>query len=377
VKKTYFEVEKSLKKLYPQEIQGYAKRRFNQLIAFVTSLLRESKPSMAGLGSSIPSEIHAASREKQAKRFLEHKDTTYEIHYLPMLRVLFRQILSKVSDETGLRLVIDGTQVNKGHVGLMISLVVGKRAIPISWVIQSGQKGHFSTDLHLQIIKQVGFTIEKLLTEFQRPNVTITLLGDGEFDSLDLQVYCPDQFGWKYIFRTASNSVLHDSAGKFHAFDLVPLDEENFVFLENIEFTMQRYKGVHFLYWHEKEFYVDPIYLVSNWNDATIIKTYYKQRFAIETMFKDFKTRGFNMHQSRLQSVQALTNLLMIVSIAFGLLMNFGQRNEDSPLKPKVQRVRKPTDKQPFSIFSFAKNLLKYCRDRELTFCLVFEILTL
>jgi Transposase DDE domain len=375
VKKTYFEVEKSLKKLYPQEIQGYAKQRLNQLIVFVTSLLRESKSSMSGLGSSIPADIQAASREKQAKRFLEHKDTTYEIHYLPLLRVLFRQLLANVSDETGFRLVIDGTQVNKGYVGLMISLVVGKRAIPISWVIQVGQKGHFSTDSHLQIIKQVGFTIEQLLRECERPNLTITLLGDGEFDSLDLQVYCPDQFGWKYIFRTASNSVLHDSAGKFHAFDVVPLDEENFVFLENIEFTNHRYKGVHFLYWHDKECYADPIYLVSNWKDAMVIKEYYKQRFSIETMFKDFKTRGFNMHQSRLQSVKALTNLLMLISIAFCLLMNFGQRNEQSPLKPKVQRVRKPTEKQPFSLFSFAKNLLKYCRDRELTFCLVFEIL--
>jgi hypothetical protein len=377
VKKTYFEVEKSLKKLYPQEIQGYAKQRLNQLIVFVTSLLRESKISMSGLGSSIPADIQAASREKQAKRFLEHKDTTYEVHYLPMLRVLFRQILSKISDETGIRLVIDGTQVNHGHVGLMISVVVGNRAIPISWVIQAGQKGHFSTALHLQIIKQVGFTLEKVLRECERPNVSITLLGDGEFDSLDLQVYCPDQFEWKYIFRTASNTVLHDSAGKFHACDVVLMDEENFVFLEKIEFSNERYKGVHFLYWHEKEFYADPIYLVSNWNDAARIQAYYKQRFAIETMFKDFKSRGFNMHQSRLRSVKALTNLLMLISIAFNLLMNFGHRNDDSPLKPKVQRVRKPTEKQPFSIFSFAKNLLKYCRDRELTFCLVFEILTI
>jgi hypothetical protein len=294
-----------------------------------------------------------------------------------MLRVFFRQILSKVSDEAGLRLIIDGTQVNKGHVGLMISLVVGKRAIPICWVLQAGQKGHFSTDLHLQIIKQAGLTLEKMLADCGRPNVCVTLLGDGEFDSLDLQVYCPDQFGWKYVFRTASNVVLHDSAGKFQARDIELLDEENFVFLENIEFTNQRYKGVHFLYWHEKEFYTDPIYLVSNWKDASLIKTYYKERFAIETMFKDFKSRGFNLHQSRLQSVNALTNLLMIVSIAFNLLMNFGQRNDDSPLKPNVQRVRKKNEKQPFSIFSFAKNLLKYCRNHELAFCLVFEILTL
>jgi hypothetical protein len=159
--------------------------------------------------------------------------------------------------------------------------------------------------------------------------------------------------------------------------DVELLDEETFVFLEKIAFSTERYKGVHFLYWHEKESYADPIYLVSNWNDATLIQAYYKQRFAIETMFKDFKSRGFNLHQSRLRSVKALTNLLMLISIAFNLLMNLGHRNEDSPLKPKVQRVRKPTEKQPFSIFSFAKNLLKYCRERELTVCLVFEILTL
>jgi hypothetical protein len=179
-----------------------------------------------------------------------------------------------VSDEIGFRLVIDGTQINKGPVGLMIRLVVGKRAVPIRWVIQVGQKGHFSTEMHLQILKQVGFTIEQLLRECERPNGTIPILGDGEFDRLDLQVYCPDPFGWKYLFRTASNSVIHDSAGKFHASDLELLNEENFVFLEKIEFTNQRYKGVPFLDWHEKEFDADPIYLGRNWTDATLIKAY-------------------------------------------------------------------------------------------------------
>jgi hypothetical protein len=334
-------------------------------VAYVSSLIDENRSSTAKLGSNIPSEIQAASREKQVKRFLEDKNTTYKVHYLPLLKFFLKNQFSRLSPGAGIRICIDGTQVNTGHVGLMASLVVGTRSIPLVWLLKAGQKGHWETSMHLELIRLLGETLECV----GFANLEVTLLGDGEFDSVGLQRLCDFDYGWKYVFRTSSNSLLFDSKDKLHAREVEKSSEEDFVFLPDIEFTAQKYGKIHFLYWHQKEF-EKPLYLVSNWRDPAKMKLYYKQRFSIETMFKDLKTRGFNIHLSRLKKVESLTNLLMLVCIAFCWMMNLGETNEkmEESLKKKVQRTRKD-GKKTFSVFSFAKNLVEYFKKWELNLC--------
>jgi hypothetical protein len=367
-KSLYKEVESSLKKVYPPNLQGYAQRRFNHLVAYVSSLIDQNRSSMRDLGSTIPSDIQAASREKQAKRFLEDKNTTYQAHYLPFLSVFLKNQLA--GKTTGIRIVIDGTVVNKGFVGLMASLVVGTRSIPLVWLLKAGQKGHFETSMHVALIHLLAVTFQRAAIS----PVEVTILGDGEFDSIVLQALCDAGYGWKYVFRTSSDTLLYDSKDQLHARDVQLDSEEDFVFLPNIEFTGKKYGKVHFLYWHERAKYEKPIYLVSNWNDPQKIMDYYKERFSIETMFKDFKSNGFHMHLSRLKKEHSLTNLLMLVCIAFCLMMNLGTQNQtmDESLQKKIQRTR--TDgKRPFSLFSFAKNLVNYWKKWTLNLCFDLE----
>jgi Transposase DDE domain len=363
--KIYKEVESSFKKVYPP-MQGYAQRRLNHLVAYVSSLIDTNRSSTSQLGSNIPSDIQAASREKQVKRFLEDKNTQYKVHYLPLLSVFLKKQFSQVPKDGGIRICIDGTMVNAGHVGLMASLVVGTRSIPLIWLLKAGKKGHLETAMHLELIRLLAETFDLV----ECPKLQVTLLGDGEFDSILLQALCDAGYQWKYVFRTSSDTLLFDSKDKLHARDVELSPEEDFVFLPDIEFTGKKYGKVHFLYWHESAKFEKPIYLVSNWKDAEKIRTYYKQRFSIETVFKDFKTRGFNMHLSRLRKVESLTNLLMLVCIAFCLMMNLGEQNQtmEESLKKKVQRTRKD-GKNPFSVFSFAKNIVDYFKKREGKLC--------
>jgi Transposase DDE domain len=366
----YKQVESSLKKVYPPNLQGYAQRRFNHLVAYVSSLIDKNRSSMSQLGSNIPTDIQAASREKQAKRFLEDKNTTYKAHYLPFLSVFLKNQLSGIRKATGIRIAIDGTVVNAGYVGLMASLVVGTRSIPLVWLLKAGKKGHFEVSMHVELIHLLAETFQ--FTDSSP--VEVTILGDGEFDSIVLQALCDAGYGWKYVFRTSSDTLLYDSKDKLHARDVQKDSEEEFVFLPNIEFTGKKYGKVHFLYWHEQKKYDKPIYLVSNWKDPQKIMTYYKERFSIETMFKDFKSNGFNMHLSRLKKEHSLTNLLLLVCIAFCLMMNLGARNQtmEESFQKKIQRTRKD-GKTPFSLFSFAKNLVDYCKKWELNLCFDLE----
>jgi type I site-specific restriction-modification system R (restriction) subunit len=60
----------------------------------------------------------------------------------------------------------------------------------------------------------------------------------------------------------------------------------------------------------------------------------------------------------------------MLVCIAFCLMMNLGEQNQtmEESLKKKVQRTRKDA-KNPFSVFSFAKNIVDYFKKREGKLC--------
>ena len=84
-------------------------------------------------------------------------------------------------------------------------------------------------------------------------------------------------------------------------------------------------------YYHPKMLYLDQgLVYVSGMklknNEYLIIVSYnkqqqsllsYKQRWQIETMFKAFKTKGFNMEDTHLRGIDRIDKLIAVVSIAF------------------------------------------------------------
>ncbi|NJN34237.1 MAG: transposase [Saprospiraceae bacterium] len=113
------------------------------------------------------------------------------------------------------------------------------------------------------------------------------------------------------------------------------------------------------------------MFLISSLDNAPDIQEAYALRFRIETMFKDLKSRGFSIDKNRLDSVFSLTNLLIVIALAFCIMLNFGFNNEDNPLKIRVQRI----DKKINSIFTFARLLFQYCKNENIDIELIDHIL--
>jgi Transposase DDE domain len=343
------------------------KKRFKTLASLVCGMLRSKSSHLPHISKGLPQKIKAASRETAAKRFLENGHTTYKCHFLPFLTSFVRKILQKSfkkGQTLSISLVIDGSVMNSNHIALMVSMVIGKRAIPICWVVKKGKKGHFDSQMHLAVIEQTAAVFKHILAQLP-PQLSkdskITLLGDGEFDSVELQKLCRQELNWDYVFRTSSDCVLYENDDMFQPKTMHLDKNEVFCFIEGVDFSKARFKDVAFLYWHDAKKYKDPLFLVSNIDDPFKIMAAYQQRFAIETMFKDLKSRGFNLHKNRLTKIIAITNLIMIAALAFCILMKFGEQNIDNPLKEMIKR----SDKNTYSIFSFAFHLLHYCLDNE------------
>jgi len=323
-------------------------------------MIRTKKSHLSSIGRGLRGEMTAYSQEKAAKRFLTNKWTDIQMHYFPYIQALLIGLAEKTAHQ-GLYLVIDGSKMGKDHMALMVSVVYGKRSIPLLWLVEKKPKGHFESAKHLELLQDVL----KLLKDHLPTDLPLTLLGDGEFDSVEIQVFCRDK-GWNYVLRTACDTVFYEQNERFQPKDLQVDSQMQRLFIPDLDFSERRLKNVNFLLWHDPKF-EDPLPLVSNLTEPIDIAEAYDRRYAIEALFKDLKSNSFNLHKTRLKDLHAISNLIMVAALAFTLLLNFGIRYQNDPIRAKVHRVR--TDQKVCSLFFFAILLLDFCIDAEIDYC--------
>jgi hypothetical protein len=346
----YKTIKKNLLKFYPSAEKAN-QNRFSTLIYIIYGLIKEGNSHLDSLGSVFPDDTDLASRSAKVKRFLKSKYTDCELLFFPFVK----QIIAGLSSKQELVLAIDGTDLGKSCGALLVSLVLGKRSLPLIWLVKEGNKGHFSSQEHVEVLQQVASLLP--------PSISVTVLGDGEFDSIDLQEFI-ESTEWKYALRTAKNTYIEDSKGDSYKIgELVPFDGMDFIWLENCSFTKKKWGSVFCLVWHSPE-YKDPIYLVSNIEWAKDIMDYYKKRWSIETLFADIKSRGFNIHKTRIKDPEMLHNLLIMIAIAFYLCMIIGvAKDEIVERLPKIFRKDRMNE---LSNFQIGRRIIAYYEDRNL-----------
>jgi hypothetical protein len=91
--------------------------------------------------------------------------------------------------------------VARGCVTLMVSVIYAHRAIPVGWLVIEGAKGHFPTETHLALAREVKARVPETATVISRS------VGDGEFDSPELQAEL-EGYHWQYVCRTAKNILI-------------------------------------------------------------------------------------------------------------------------------------------------------------------------
>jgi hypothetical protein len=332
----------------------------------IAGMIRKGNCHMADIGSGLPKNIDANSREVAAKRFVDNKWVDYETYFLPFLSQFLRVVFALLPCTSDVLLVIDGSQMGKNHAALMVCLAWRGRGIPLCWFVKKGAKGHFTEWDHISLVQQAHRLIQPLVPQ----GMTVALLGDGEFDGVGLQGCCLDQ-GWNYVLRTACDTLMYEDAEQFQPKGVAPAPGEQCLFIPHVEFTAARFRYVNFVCWHDQKKHKDPIYLISNLTEAWDIIERYDERFSIERLFKDLKSTSFNLHQTRLKSASAISNLILIAALAFIMLMCLGLEFEHSPLRKKVQRIRK--DRQVLSLFAFAFRLIAYLLDNDIGFSFSFQ----
>jgi len=399
-KRLYNKVFKKLLKFFKQlqgrKVRGHFLSRIRTLAALITGMIRNKSCHLSDLGKGLLRLITAHSRMKTAKKFVYNKAVDYETYYLPYVKVLIELLIPLLPNKDTIELVIDGSQMGKHHAILMVSLVFGKRSIPIGWLVKKGAKGHFSKANHVALVEQVQRDIAEVLPSDR----TIILLGDGEFGSVDLQKCCLAA-DWSYVFRIATNATLYQEEELFHPKEIgvcqladyeliaseierpleeispmaaeweVPLDlqlvsNQDHVFIGQVNFSKKRFGQLQFVLWHDPK-QQKAIPLISNLADARLILQAYDKRWAVECLFKDLKSTSFKLNKTRLADAKAISNLVMIAAFAFTLLFKIGKFYEKHPIRAYIHQIR--PDRVVYSTFNFAFHLIDFLVAYEVDFC--------
>lgn len=313
-----------LKRCSKCEVEGNHLRRLQVLSSMVCSCTQNRGCSLSNLGaSSAIDKRQSESRIKQAKRWLSSKWTDWNSFFAPYIHFLLIQ-LAKSGE---LVLVMDGSQTAQGCCTLMLSVIWKKYAIPVVWFTKKSPKGHFSDELHTDLVRQFH--------HFFCPEqpCRIVLLGDGEFDGLQLRKFCQVQ-NWEYVLRTSVDKQV-DFQGELGRIDsLLPLlDGQESIFIEHACL------GSHAVFWKGKNFQ-EPIALLTNMELGPMACQYYKRRFKIETMFKQFKSAGFQLQKSMLSDAPRVQNLIIVIALAFVFTFCIGLLLKEQNTKVLVPFLR-------------------------------------
>lgn len=334
----YRHLRESLKKLYPAEPTGNLARHLNTLTSFVYGIIQSHRVNLPAIAGQLPNVGKEQSRIVQLKRWLSNDNIKTEVYFLPFIELLLQSLVSQT-----LVLVIDGSTVGRGCVTLMISVVYKGRALPLLWLVREGKKGHFPESMHIELIRSV----QKLIPS----GSDVVVLGDGEFDGTDW-LSTISGFGWKYVCRTAKDSVFYEQGERFKIRDVCPA-RGDCTGIEAVHFTERQFGPVTAVAWWGKD-YKEPLYLVSNFSTGGEACHWYGKRFRIETLFSDHKSRGFNLHKSHLSDPTRISRLMIATSLAYIWLVYLGEYALEQSWHLLIDR----TERRDLSLFQLGARLL-------------------
>ena len=182
----------------------------------------------------------------------------------------------------------------------------------------------------------------------------VILLGDGEYDSVEMLAWIDDQTDWNVVARTALDTQVYNE-GEWISLNELCVPPGGLISLPEVRFTHQAFGPIHVIAWWDKD-YDDPLYLVTSLELAEEACHWYKRRYRIETLFSDKKSRGFHIDKSHLSEPARLARLLVASSLAYIWMIYLGLSVVHEGCTDLIDRVDR-TDK---SLFRLGLDWLNY-----------------
>ncbi|NEP26313.1 IS4 family transposase [Moorena sp. SIO3I6] len=287
------------------------------------------KVSLEKLANALPLPIKFESKIKRIQRFLSLPNLTIEKVWLPIVEEVLKTYFT--SDKL-IYIAIDRT--SWGRINLfMVSLIWDKRAFPVYFTLLP--KLGSSNLTEQQII------LSKVIPLFK--NYQICLLGDREFCSVKLAKYLQD-LGVYFCLRLKNNEFIEYKKTNWLQLNDLGLVPGVSLFIQGVKVTKTRgfsnfnvackwqrkLKGI-----AQKEGW----FILTNFEKLELAISAYKKRFNIEEMFRDFKSGGYNLENTKLEDKRFIS-IVLLIAIAYTSATFQGQTIKRKGIQNYVARVK-------------------------------------
>src|SRR5687768_2726973 len=222
-----------------------------------------------------------------------------------------REVLERAAvGGQSLVLILDQSKVSDRHQVLMLALRWGGRALPLAWRVE-------------QTDGAIGFETQKALLEAVAPWIPaparVRLLGDRFCGTADLIGWCQER-GWDYRLRLKGNLVVVDGPGKTTTGQCA---KDRVHYLEDVELTARRAR-THIGIIHDPG-HAEPWIIAMSEKPGYLPTLEYRQRWGIEPMFSDFKSRGFGIEDTQIRYANRLDRLILVMALALYWAVSTGR----------------------------------------------------
>jgi DDE family transposase len=280
------------------------------LALLITGLLRARSGQLKKIARAVSYAHKKESLVERFRRLVKNGQIVPQVEYNPFVGL----ILAALSQEK-LVLMIDSTKIGGACICLMVSVYYKSRALPLAWVVYKGKKGHSSQETQLDLFK----TVQALLP----PTSPVILVGDGEFDGSEVVTWFKTETTWQYACRTDRTNLIWSQA-QWQALNQLPLTSGEDGFLSGVRFTQAHQVGpVNILIaWNAAQ--KCHWFFVTNFDTQAEAQKWYRKRFTTETLFSDFKGRGFHLHETRLWIPARVNRLVLAAAMAYVFTILWG-----------------------------------------------------
>ncbi len=300
----------ALQRLIPRTIYQDS-RRLNTLVWAMTGLCLTQTVRLSAWAELASSRSqHAARRVRRFSRWLHHPAIIPSHWYGPVM-------LAALSDwpaDQRLYVALD-TTVLSPFVLIRASLIYRGRALPLAWRVLRHKSAQVSFEAYQPVLEHLCALVPR--------GRGVTLLADRGFAHERLLEYLR-QHQYHFRVRLPANTLVHlcaDSAGAVKAL-APPLGTSRF--LQQVMLFGTAFGPVSLALATPLEHPTDSWFVASSEPTSEATLSEYALRFDVEESFRDEKSGGFQLQQSRLATPDAFERLLLILALASWYLTSLG-----------------------------------------------------
>lgn len=319
------QIAESISSEFKQRLPGQRKTQREKLALLVATMLDVRSANLMDLAAGLPIDADRTDMRYQwITRLLSNPRVISDEVMAPFAREVLEQA---VADGKPIVLILDQSKVSDRYQILMLALRYGERALPLAWRVEATAGA-------------IGFETQKALLDAVVPCVPsgakVMLMGDRFYRTADVIGWC-QQRDWDYRLRLKGNLVVFDGTEKTKTG--VCANEKRFS-LEDVELTGKRVR-THIGILHDPG-HTEPWIIALSERPGYLRTLDYGQRWGIEPMFSDFKSRGFGVENTQIRYADRLDRLILVMSLALYWAVSTGLWNavhHATPAEKKVYRI--------------------------------------